>query len=90
MIHDLFVDGLHGSKFLALFVGRTILTMYHLLGDIKGESSYDVPVAIGIILDDILRKAAFQKLDFLKSVYRLGTKAAFPDSHSRPPKIPTN
>ncbi len=51
--------------------------MYHLLGDIKGESSYDVPVSIGIILDDILWKAAFQKFNFLKCVYRLGTKALF-------------
>ena len=77
MIHNLFVDGFHRSEFLAFIIGRTILSMYHLLGNIKGETSYDVPVAIGIILDDILGEAAFQEFHFLKRVYRFGTKPLF-------------
>ena len=77
MIHNLFVDSLHGSEFLSLIVGRTILSVYHLLGNIKGEASYNVPVAISIVLDDILGESAFQKFHFLKRVYRFGTKSLF-------------
>ena len=62
MIHNLFVDSLHGSEFLSLIVGRTVLSMYHLLGNIKGEASYNVPVAISIVLDDILGESTFQKI----------------------------
>ena len=51
--------------------------MYYLLGNIKGESSYDVPVAISIVLDDILGESTFQKFHFLKRVYRFGSKSLF-------------
>ena len=77
MIHNLFVDSLHGSEFLSLIVGRTILSVYHLLGNIKGEASYNVPVAISIVLDDILGESTFQEFHFLKRVYRFGTKSLF-------------
>ena len=76
VIHNLFVDSLHGSNSF-LIVGRTILSVYHLLGNIKVYTSHNVPVAISIVLDDILGESTFQEFHFLKGVYRLAIKSLF-------------
>lgn len=36
-------------------------------GNIKGEASYNVPVAISIVLDDILGESTFKKFHFLEA-----------------------
>ena len=75
LVHDLFVDSLHGSILLALVVGSAVLAVHHLLRDVEGDAADDVPLAVGAVLDDVVGKPALQQEHLVERMHRFGVKA---------------